>query len=1560
MGKPINIPIVIRADGTEAERELGSFFNRVEKRADRFGAKLKNAFGFSAADLKNIEAVSKQMSGFGGGSSSRMAAAHIREFKLIEKEFARSSKEVQRIEREQVRSSESLQRQRSAAIISQYKAEEREAARSAKAKTQIAEQHADLLGGISKRIMLAAGAAVAAAGYLVVRYIEDATEASAKLHQAVANIATIKPEIDTSRVFKALREMQTRVPQTAEQLADSLYDTFSSINVTEAEGLKLVESFARGATAAVTDAKSFGTAVVGVLNAYGKSVEEVGHIQDVFFNTVKNGVVTGAELAGNLGLVTQSAKNAGVNVDELGALIAGVTKEGGKAEQNINNLANVFLKLPTKETRKGLHDVGVELIDLRTGKFRPIIEVLTDLKVKLDKLPPAVRAVKLNEIFRDQQARTGLSTALSQLDFIKESLQENVTAAGAADAAYETMAGTYATAAALQEGATRNLKLAIGDIITQNPYYIEAIKIVTEQLNDQTASLSDASSETAKFATNAGTMYSKILAYAIPFTAYMMNNVKLLIGVLLVGIGSVIGGTLFMVEQFLNGINFVVNTAIDRLKMAYNGAQDILNKIGAGTAHRFEMGVTVTPHVNLGSASVFNEVGKTSDQMSQLVEVQRRLEAEGVKIDERFDRVEKITKLRAGDDRRARGDVNNVGRGMTEYKIGAGGFLIPGAVRPGDGTLPVTIVKDKTDAVALSKANAEAALKAAMDGKGKTHRAKLTSSDREDNEFLNSIARNIKAPRPADQVLAGMISNMAAQINMPQGMAFAQLHAESSFNPKARSEQGALGLGQIMPGTGARYGYSPKELLDPKKNLSAWGQYMTFLFNRFGDWDLAILAYHQGEGTVDKLVKVLTTTGGGKADVQKAARASGIIGPKGRAYLRDIKRFDPENASGKDVPFNKDLAEGLSQLMLGLTPEQYKASSKQFLQSGHREGTAASFRALVGRQPLTTEAGQLATTITRKPTLDDTYRQEIDNRYLGPGGEYEKMIMRRRNLDKEVEATERDSYIERENMDIDYVGNIAKAEGTLRNLRMTAADDQLTEQRHLLQTKTEEIDLTQRLQSLQDEFSTSGANVGLRRQIALQEELNAIKREDLEVTERQARAQVRLADQTVYHAGRANEKVLEYLASQKGITDIVADAKIGIIEETFNGVDSVLDRIIPKMHGFGSIIKNIIADLIKLEASRFLMRILGVGTNSSAPAQQQNSTGSGTSWKNIIGSLFKGGGRGQSDEEEDGGGSPLGGGYGGIIKNFKSNGFVGGLKGLIGLGGSGGGAAALGASAPVSAAGSWATAAGGAGALAGGAGAAGAGAAGAGGAAAGGSSGLGALVPFLTNPWTIGIAAAAVGGILLWKHFRNTDEKKLRKAIKAAYGVDIKDMKVLSQIKQMGEQAFGKGAVGRRLQDVIKLDGVKSLVQQYAESTGQQANGLTTNAQYADPNFKENQFARGSGSSSSFSNTPYQVTMPRSGDDTSGGGSSGGNSSSGVKSNGIAPVLMAAFTGALQNVTEVVGALHDKLQATSLDDVFTAGARKNPEAVIDGLNEGLSRGHRRDDTLSNLGFRNGG
>jgi TP901 family phage tail tape measure protein len=186
------------------------------------------------------------------------------------------------------------------------------------------------LGGLGTVVGTASAALVTGLAGVSVAGVKMAAD----LQQSVANVSTIKPEIDTTQVFNALNDMQTRVPQSSKQLADSLYNIFSSINVSQADALKLVEQFAQGAVGAQTDAQTFGTAVVGIMNAYGMSVQDASHISDVFFNTVNSGVVTGQELAANPGFVTQSAKGAGVSLDELGALIVGVTKEGGPAAGN--------------------------------------------------------------------------------------------------------------------------------------------------------------------------------------------------------------------------------------------------------------------------------------------------------------------------------------------------------------------------------------------------------------------------------------------------------------------------------------------------------------------------------------------------------------------------------------------------------------------------------------------------------------------------------------------------------------------------------------------------------------------------------------------------------------------------------------------------------------------------------------------------------------------------------------------------------------------------------------------------------------------------------------------------------------------------------------------------------------------------------------------------------------------------------------------------------------------------------------------------------------------------
>jgi hypothetical protein len=83
-----------------------------------------------------------------------------------------------------------------------------------------------------------------------------------------------------------------------------------------------------------------------------------------------------------------------------------------------------------------------------------------------------------------------------------------------------------------------------------------------------------------------------------------------------------------------------------------------------------------------------------------------------------------------------------------------------------------------------------------------------------------------------------------------------QMHAESGFNPLAKSPAGAQGLTQLMPPAARRFnvqqGDSPAAT---RSQIAGQAKYMRFLLDRYnGNWDKALAGYNAGEGNVDKAI----------------------------------------------------------------------------------------------------------------------------------------------------------------------------------------------------------------------------------------------------------------------------------------------------------------------------------------------------------------------------------------------------------------------------------------------------------------------------------------------------------------------------------------------------------------------------------------------------------------------------------------------------------------------------------------------------------------------------------
>jgi membrane-bound lytic murein transglycosylase D len=82
---------------------------------------------------------------------------------------------------------------------------------------------------------------------------------------------------------------------------------------------------------------------------------------------------------------------------------------------------------------------------------------------------------------------------------------------------------------------------------------------------------------------------------------------------------------------------------------------------------------------------------------------------------------------------------------------------------------------------------------------------------------------------------------------------------ESALNPKAVSKMGATGIWQFMYGTGKQYNLKIDSYIDersdPLKSTSAASEYMSKMFNIFGDWELVLASYNSGPGNVTKAIR---------------------------------------------------------------------------------------------------------------------------------------------------------------------------------------------------------------------------------------------------------------------------------------------------------------------------------------------------------------------------------------------------------------------------------------------------------------------------------------------------------------------------------------------------------------------------------------------------------------------------------------------------------------------------------------------------------------------------------
>ena len=107
------------------------------------------------------------------------------------------------------------------------------------------------------------------------------------------------------------------------------------------------------------------------------------------------------------------------------------------------------------------------------------------------------------------------------------------------------------------------------------------------------------------------------------------------------------------------------------------------------------------------------------------------------------------------------------------------------------------------------------------------------------------------------------------------------------------------------------------------------------------------------------------------------------------------------------------------------------------------------------------------------------------------------------------------------------------------------------------------------------------------------EDIIALRNQETDAVIRINRAKLAIANQGIYSPSQDKANVLEFLAQQKNVTELLSDAKINLITKAYDGLDTVIGKLTKRFGVFGDAIKDLLSGLIKLALNKVFQKLFG-------------------------------------------------------------------------------------------------------------------------------------------------------------------------------------------------------------------------------------------------------------------------------------------------------------------------------------------------------------------------------
>ncbi len=386
------------------------------------------------------------------------------------------------------------------------------------------------VGAMGRKLAMFGGIGVAAFG--------ATAKAFGNFEEQMARVSTMlrEPEKWMKSYTKAVRDMSIEFGQSTEVVADGLRKILSA-QIAPEGALGFLRAASEAAIAGSTDVSNSVDALLNIINAYGLEAKDATDISNLLFRVIFKGRITYEELADSLGHVATMASAAGITLEETGATIATLTRNGLQSRRAMTAFKSALIAIVKGESLTGAKGP--------TAQMRELGMVLSEDTLKAKGFAGMMR--ELGDVnfgtlvkFFPKRSALGIVTISKHLEGFQEDLDDMADRADATNRKFAEMAAVVNHAWRQVKQAAMAAAVALGKAL--GPTLKKVAKNVREALAEVTAWI-EANQElvlTVFSATVAVTgLGVALMAVAVPFTmaAMALGGLATTVGLLITLLG---------------------------------------------------------------------------------------------------------------------------------------------------------------------------------------------------------------------------------------------------------------------------------------------------------------------------------------------------------------------------------------------------------------------------------------------------------------------------------------------------------------------------------------------------------------------------------------------------------------------------------------------------------------------------------------------------------------------------------------------------------------------------------------------------------------------------------------------------------------------------------------------------------------------------------------------------------------------------------------------------------------------------------------------------------------